>query len=117
MANTTKDTRPVEGDEKEGSVTGAARFTEQPGPVKGHGVAEDLERVGIPVVNDPAPVAEADKTSAPGPYAGSGAPKLHDPPLRSDRPDAELAVSLAQGAGQHVPPDPATHDYQGKPKV
>ncbi len=113
----TKDTRPGEGNEKEGSVTGAARFQEQPGPVKGNGIADDLERVGIPIVNDPAPVAEADKTSAPGPYAGSGAPKLHDPPLRSNRPDAELAVSLGQGAGQHVPPDPETHDYAGKPKV
>jgi len=98
---------------EEATVEGAV-FNEQPGP----GVVENGINADQPSVElNPAPVSKADQSSDPGPYAGTGAPKLHDPPLRSPLPDAELSSALAQGAGKHVPPPAEQFDAAGRPKI
>jgi hypothetical protein len=58
------------------------------------------------------PPAEADKSS----YAGPGDAEAEQPPVRTTRPDVPIAVSMATGAGQHVPPDPDKYDAEGRVK-
>jgi hypothetical protein len=58
------------------------------------------------------PKREADKTSAPVPNDA----QLEDPPVRTTRPDVPIGVSLATGAGEHVPPDPAKYTPDGRPR-
>jgi hypothetical protein len=58
------------------------------------------------------PPAEADKSS----YAGPGDAEAEQPPVRTTRPDVPIAVSMATGAGQHVPPDPEKYDEAGRAK-
>ena len=99
----------------EGSVSGA-HFNEQPGRQEGgkDGINETLQRAGLGVAElDPTPQHAADKSSAPGPYDQP----LHRPPLASPRPDAKLVAASAQGAGQHVPPDPKEFDAMGRVKA
>lgn len=55
------------------------------------------------------PKRSADKTSASG---GEAYPE--DPPVRTTRPDVPIAVSMATGAGQHVPPDPEEYRPDGR---
>lgn len=55
----------------------------------------------------------ADATSDP---VGLDTAEVHDPPVRTNRPDVPILSSLATGAGEHVPPDPETHDPDGRPK-
>ena len=57
-----------------------------------------------------APPSEADKHSYPGP----GDAKPEQPPVRTTRPDVPIAVSMASGAGEHVPPDPEKYDEMGR---
>ncbi len=105
MAKNDNDNRnpaPTPEGEKHSVPTGKA------GVVDGHGANEEQG-----AVENPAPVADADKSSDPGPYTHSP----EGPPVRSPRPEAELSVSLAQGAGQHVPPDPAKYDATGRPRA
>ena len=61
---------------------------------------------------DPSPVAKADETSEPVPNDA----KLDQPPLRSPRAPEDLATSLGEGAGAHVPPDPEKYDEMGRPR-
>lgn len=68
------------------------------------------EQVGA--VTNPSPIAEADKSSYPTPNDA----ELDQPPLRSPRAPVDLAVSLAEGAGKHNPPDPEKYDAQGRPR-
>jgi len=42
---------------------------------------------------------DADRTG----QAGPGDAELNDPPVRTDRPDVPVLVSLAVGAGRHEP--------------
>lgn len=59
------------------------------------------ESVFVPAEDQPAVSAlkEADKT--PGlPIQDA---EIHDPPVRSNRPQSELIASLAVGSGQHTP--------------
>jgi hypothetical protein len=58
------------------------------------------------------PKRDADKSSYP---TGMDA-EPHDPPVRSTRADVPIAVSMATGAGKHVPPDPEEYDAQGRPR-
>lgn len=75
--------------------------------VKGKGVNEE-----VGAVTDPSPIAKADETSYPVPNDA----ELHQPPLRSPKAPVDLAVSLAEGAGQHQPPDPKLYDAEGRPR-
>jgi len=56
--------------------------------------------------------AEADKTSLPNAMDA----KSEDPPVRASKPDTPIAQTLAAGAGEHTPPDPAEFDKQGRPR-
>lgn len=76
-------------------------------PQKGGGINEETG-----AVEDPKPIAEADKTSYPVPNDAG----LDEPPLRSPRAPVDLAASLATGAGAHNPPDPEKFEWDGRPK-
>jgi len=56
--------------------------------------------------------AEADKTSLPNAMDA----KSEDPPVRASKPDTPIAQTLAAGAGEHMPPDPAEFDPAGRPR-
>lgn len=55
------------------------------------------------------PPSTADQSSWPG-----GDASIEDPPVRTTRPDVPIVVSLATGAGQHVPPDPDVYTPEGR---
>lgn len=57
------------------------------------------------------PPKEADKTSDPVPNDA----ELHDEPVRTNRPDGQIAGSLATGAGQHMPLDDEDFGPDGRP--
>jgi hypothetical protein len=59
------------------------------------------------------PSREADKTSYPVPNDA----QPEDPPVRTTRPDVPIAVSLASGAGEHMPPDPERYTPDGRPRL
>ena len=40
---------------------------------------------------------------------------IEDAPLRTGRPDVPIAVSLASGAGEHLPPDHTKFGPDGRP--
>ena len=56
--------------------------------------------------------AEADKTSLPNAMDA----KPEDPPVRASKPDTPIAQTLAAGAGEHTPADPAEFDKEGRPR-
>ncbi len=70
------------------------------------------EEVNRPVVQSTTTEtpAEADKSSAPN----ANDAKTEDPPVRTSRPDVDIAQTLAAGAGEHRPPDPDVYDPQGR---
>lgn len=76
------------------------------------------EALGPPPVQSTTEVtpSEADKSSAPGPYQGAGAPKPEDPPVRAAKPDTPVAQVLTAGAGEHTPPDPDEFAPSGRPR-
>lgn len=57
------------------------------------------------------PQHEADQSSLPTKYA-----PIERPPVSTTRPDVAIAVSLATGAGEHMPPDPEKYDAAGRPR-
>jgi hypothetical protein len=57
------------------------------------------------------PKASADQSSSPG-----GEAKPHDPPTRVARPDVPGVVSIATGAGKHVPPSLDEYTPEGRPR-
>ncbi len=83
-------------------------------------VAAEAKKSGVKTADAPVGVqsitvvmpAEADKTSLPNALDA----KPEDPPVRAARPDTPIAQTLAAGAGEHTPPDPAEFDPQGRPK-
>lgn len=84
---------------------------QDPREVKGGGVND--ERVVATTQVTVEPVAQADESS----YPNAADAKLDDQPLRSTQsPDDNLAAALTEGAGKHVPPDPALYDVDGRPK-
>ncbi len=78
---------------------------------KKSGVKEDAAPVGVQSITVVMP-AEADKTSVPNSLDA----KSEEPPVRAARPDSPIAQTLAAGAGEHTPPDPAEFDSAGRPK-
>ncbi len=56
--------------------------------------------------------AEADKSSLPN----ANDAQSEDPPVRASKPDTPIAQTLAAGAGEHMPPDPAEFDKEGRPR-
>lgn len=55
------------------------------------------------------PPKSADQSSYPG-----GEAEIHDPPIRSTKPDVGIIRTLATGAGAHVPPDPDVYTPEGR---
>lgn len=43
-----------------------------------------------------------------------GDAKADDAPVRTDRPDVNIVQRLGHGMGEHVPPDPAKFDEDGR---
>ncbi len=56
--------------------------------------------------------AEADESSLPNAMDA----KPEDPPVRASKPDTPIAQTLAAGAGEHMPPDEAEFDKEGRPR-
>lgn len=59
------------------------------------------ESVFVPAEDQPAVSALKAADQAPGLPTQDA--EIHDPPLRSNRPQSELIASLAVGSGQHTP--------------
>ena len=67
--------------------------------------------VGVESITEVVP-SEADATSAPNKVNTE-----HErPPVATARPDVPIAQTLAAGAGEHTPPDPAKFDKDGRPR-
>lgn len=64
----------------------------------------------VGAVENPSAQKQSDQTSYPVPNDA----EIVDPPLRSPKAPEDLAVSLAEGAGQHQPPDPDVFDAEGR---
>lgn len=58
----------------------------------------------------PAGEPDSETEKAPG---GPPATEPNRPPYATNRPDEAILTSLATGAGEHTPPDPATVDGDG----
>jgi hypothetical protein len=106
-------------DQQAAEVTQAAVDAPSASPadanIKGAEMASDNDLAGGRVdgqILTSEPPAEADKSS----YPVADDAKSHQPPVRSTRADVPIAVSMATGAGQHVPPDPDEYDAQGRPR-
>ncbi len=67
--------------------------------------------VGVQSTTEVTP-AEADKSSLPNAMDA----KPEDPPVRASKPDTPIAQTLAAGAGEHMPPDEAEFDKEGRPR-
>src|SRR5689334_15038518 len=101
--------------------------TKKDEPQVGQDSAEDPKVTGAKLANEDksvaggrpyghivtsAPKREPDKTS----YPTGGEAHPDDPPVRAARPDTAIGVSLATGAGEHVPPDPDDYTPEGRPR-
>lgn len=73
---------------------------------------ERLPGEGKPPADQPAESSLKEADKVPGPFTGDA--DLHDPPVRSNRPESELVETLAVGAGRHEPPDDDEFDADGR---
>lgn len=76
------------------------------------GKIKDGEAVGPPLVQSTteATPSPADETPMPN-HLNT---EQEQPPVRTGSPDTAIAQTLVAGAGEHTPPDPKTHDREGR---
>ncbi len=102
-------------DSQETQVDQATDIGGRPAQVKPTNSFSDVkDRLAVPEdaeLHPDQPEKQADQSS----YPVANDADVHDPPLRSPRPDTPLIHRLATGAGAHQPPDPDLYSPEGRP--